>query len=162
MSFRWLRRLGLPGLLLGAALCAGCALPHIAVHDDPLSAEEHLKLGMAYEADKEPERAAAEYRLAARKVLVARLYLGNVLFGMGKLGDAEGEYRAALKQLPDNAEVLNNLAWLLCTQKKSLEEAETLAARAVRLEPKREAFADTLKAIRALRGPQDASKPPSK
>jgi len=85
-----------------------------------------------------------------------------VLFGMGKPGDAEGEYRAALKQLPDNAEVLNNLAWLLCTQKKSLEEAETLAARAVRLEPKREAFADTLKAIRALRGPQDASKPPSK
>jgi len=139
-------------LLLAALLCAGCAVPQIVVHDDPLSAEEHLKLGMAYEADKEPERAAAEYRLAGRKVPVAKLYLGNVLFGMGKLNDAEDEYRGALKQLPDNAEVLNNLAWLLYTRKRNLAEAEALAARAVSLEPKRGAFVDTLKAIRALRG----------
>jgi Tfp pilus assembly protein PilF len=148
-AFSRLARLAIPALFV--VFCAGCAIPHIVVHDDPLSPEEHLKLGMAYEADKEPERAAAEYRLAAGNVPLARLYLGNTLFGMGKLSAAEDAYRAALKQLPDNAEVLNNLAWLLHTRKKSLDEAESLAARAVQLEPNRQAFKDTLMAIRAQR-----------
>lgn len=134
------------------ALAMGCALPRIVVHDDPLSAEEHLKLGMAYESGGETERAAAEYRLAAHKEPLARLYLGNVLFGRGQLDDAETEYRAALKGLPDNPEVLNNLAWLLCTRKISLAEAEALAARAISLDPARPAFRDTLKAIRAAQG----------
>ncbi|PKN08432.1 MAG: hypothetical protein CVU73_08295 [Deltaproteobacteria bacterium HGW-Deltaproteobacteria-8] len=134
------------------ALASGCALPRIVVHDDPLSAGEHLKLGMAYESGGEPERAAAEYRLAARKEPLARLYLGNVLFGQGQLDDAETEYRAAVKGLPDNPEALNNLAWLLYTRKSDLAEAEALAVKAVTLAPARPAFQDTLKAIRAAQG----------
>ncbi|MDR3640715.1 MAG: tetratricopeptide repeat protein [Humidesulfovibrio sp.] len=140
----------LAGLLV-AALCAGCALPKIAIYDDPLTAEEHLKLGMAYEAGKEPERAAEEYRHAARKLPLAHLYLGNTYFGLERYADAEDEYRAAVRLLPGNAEALNNLAWLLYTREKPLEEAESLAARAVRLEPDRRAFQDTLAAIRARR-----------
>lgn len=143
-------RNALPGLLL-ALLCAGCALPQIVIHDDPLTAEEHLKLGMAYEKDKEPERAADEYRHAARKVPLAHLYLGNTLFGMRRLNDAEDEYRTALRLLPDNAEVQNNLAWLLCTRGRSLEEAEKLAASAVAKEPGNAAYADTLAAVRKAR-----------
>ena len=144
-----LLRVALLLLLLVAGGCA--AFPQIVIHDDPLTPEEHLKLGMAYESNKETERAVAEYELAARKVPLAYLYLGNALVGMGKLAEAEDAYRAGQKQMPDNTEVLNNLAWLLYTRKKALPEAEKLAARAVSLEPGRAAFKDTLAAIRALR-----------
>lgn len=145
-------RLLLPLLLaVCLALLGGCALPHIVIHDDPLTPKEHLKLGMAYEAKGETSRADAEYRLAVRQEPLAHLYLGNLLFGQGKLGDAEDEYRAAQKALPENAEVLNNLAWLLHTRKKAPAEAEALAERAVSLEPSRPAFGDTLRAIRAAR-----------
>jgi len=138
-----------------AALAAGCALPRIVVHDDPLSAGEHLKLGLAYEAGGEAARAAAEYRLAAPKEPLARLYLGNVLFEQGQLDEAETEYRAAVKDLPGNPEALNNLAWLLCARKTALAEAEALAVQAVTLAPARPAFQDTLQAIRALRSGAD-------
>jgi Tfp pilus assembly protein PilF len=141
-------------LLCLAALAAGCAMPHIAVHDDPLSGAEHLKLGMAYESKGEPDRAAAEYKMALRSEPLARLYLGNVFFGQGRLGDAETEYRAALERLPNNSEVMNNLAWLLLTRKRSLDEAQDLAERAVARAPSaaaKTAYQDTLTAIRAAR-----------
>ncbi|HYA03901.1 MAG TPA: hypothetical protein VEI04_12385, partial [Syntrophobacteria bacterium] len=48
-----------------AFLC-GCSLPHIVVLGDPLSPEEHLKLGMAYESKAEYDLAAAEYKAASR------------------------------------------------------------------------------------------------
>jgi len=138
-------------LLCAALLAVGCSMPRIAIHDDPLSPEEHLKLGMSYEAGREPERAVDEYRRAARKVPLAHLYLGNALFGLGRLDPAEAEYREAVRLLPDNAEALNNLAWLLVQRGRSLAEAEDLAARAVRLEPGRAAFRDTLAAARAAK-----------
>lgn len=141
-------------LLCLAALAAGCAMPHIAVHDDPLSGAEHLKLGMAYESKGEPDRAAAEYKMALRSEPLARLYLGNVFFGQGRLGDAETEYRAALERLPNNPEVMNNLAWLLLTRKRNLDEAQDLAERAVSRAPSaaaKTAYLDTLTAIRAAR-----------
>ncbi|MDP2849383.1 MAG: tetratricopeptide repeat protein [Humidesulfovibrio sp.] len=142
-------------LLLGCALmAASCAMPRIAVHDDPLSGREHLKLGMAYEAKGETERAMSEYGMALRSEPLARLYMGNILFGQGKLAEAEVEYRAALERLPDNPEVMNNLAWLLLKRKHNLEEAQTLAERAVSRAPSKSAlsaYKDTLKAIRAAR-----------
>jgi len=137
-----------------AGLLAGCAMPHIAVHDDPLSGAEHLKLGMAYESKGESDRAAAEYKMALRREPLARLYLGNVYFGQNRLAEAEAEYRAALERLPDNPEVMNNLAWLLLTRKRKLEEAQELAERAVARAPSdaaKNAYQDTLTAIRAAR-----------
>ncbi len=142
----------LPLLPLLPLLLWSCALPQIVIHDDPLSAREHMKLGMAYEAKGEAARAEGEYRLAARHEPLARLYLGNLLYGQGRPDDAEGEYRTALKALPDNPEALNNLAWLLHERGKNTDEAEALAARAVELAPARPAFLDTLRAIRAARG----------
>ncbi len=143
-------RRALCALVLAAFCCAGCALPRVAILDDPLSPEEHLKLGMAYEA-KEPERALEEYRHAARKIPLAHLYLGNTLFGLKRLKEAEAEYREAARLMPDNAEALNNLAWALLTRGGSLPEAEELARKAVALDPKRPAFVDTLAAVRAAR-----------
>lgn len=132
-------------------LASGCALPHIVIHDDPLTPAEHLKLGMAYEANRETDRATTEYTLAARKEPLARLYLGNLLYGQGKLDDAEAEYRKAMQALPNNPEVLNNLAWLLHERRKDLAEAEALALKAVQAAPARPEFQDTLKAIRAAK-----------
>lgn len=141
-------------LLALAALVAGCAMPRIAVHDDPLSGAEHLSLGMAYEAKGEADRAASEYKLALRSEPLARLYLGNVYYGQGRLAEAEAEYRAALERLPDHPEVMNNLAWLLLARKRKLDEAQDLAERAVARAPSdaaRAAYQDTLAAIRAAR-----------
>ncbi len=137
-----------------AALClwaAGCSLPRIAVHDDPLSPAEHLQLGQAYEAKGEAEAAAREYELAARRLPAARLYLGNVRFGQGRLDQAEAAYREVIRTAPDNAEAYNNLAWLLYTRQEKLDEAEELAAKAVALEPGRAAFRDTLEQVRRAR-----------
>lgn len=145
--------------LLGA-LALGClscsAMPRISVHDDPLSGAEHVQLGMAYEAKGETERAAAEYRQAMNREPLARLYLGNLLYGQGKLPEAEAEYRAALERLPGNAEVMNNLAWVLLKRGRTLEEAQELAEGAVSRAasaPARAAYQDTLSAIRAARAP---------
>jgi len=141
-------------LLSLAALMVGCAMPHIAVHDDPLSGAEHLKLGMAYESKGESDNAASEYRLALRTEPLARLYLGNVYFGQHRLAEAETEYRAALERLPDHPEVMNNLAWLLLARGRKLDEAQELAERAVARAPSdaaRAAYQDTLTAIHAAR-----------
>lgn len=137
-----------------AVLClwaAGCSLPRIVVHDDPLSSAEHLQLGQAYEAKGEADAAAREYELAARHLPAARLYLGNVRFGQGRLDEAESAYRTVISTVPDNAEAYNNLAWLLYTREKNLDEAETLAARAVEMAPGRAEFADTLEQVRRAR-----------
>lgn len=145
-------RLALPLTL--AVLATGCAMPRIAVHDDPLSGAEHLRLGMAYEAKGESDRAAAEYRLALRTEPLARLYLGNIFYGQNRLAEAEAEYRAALERLPGNPEVMNNLAWVLLARGRTLDEAQELAERAVARAPSdaaKAAYQDTLTAIRAAR-----------
>lgn len=136
------------------AAAGGCAMPRIAVHDDPLSGAEHLKLGMAYESKGEPDRAAAEYKLALRTEPLARLYLGNIYYGQKRLAEAETEYRAALERLPGNPEVMNNLAWVLFSRGRMLDEAKDLAERAVAKAPSAEAraaYQDTLTAILAAR-----------
>lgn len=140
------------GLALVLALAAGCSLPRIAVHDDPLSPEEHLALGQADEARGDAEAAVREYRTAARHLPLARLFLGNALYGLGRLDQAETAFRDAIRLLPDNPEAYNNLAWLLYTRRENLEEAEELAARAVQLDPERATFRDTLAQVRQARG----------
>jgi tetratricopeptide (TPR) repeat protein len=137
--------------VLALPVLAGCALPRIAIHDDPLSPQEHLELGQADEARGDAEAAVREYRAAARHLPLARLFLGNALFGLGRLEEAEAAYREAIRLLPGNAEAHNNLAWLLHTRGRDLDEAVKLAERAVELDPGREAFRDTREQVRAAR-----------
>ncbi|HYR02794.1 MAG TPA: tetratricopeptide repeat protein, partial [Syntrophobacteria bacterium] len=92
------------------ALLSGCSLPRITVLEDPLSPEEHLKLGMAYESKKEYDLAAAEYTTASRSLPAAYLFLGNVLFLQSKYAEAEQRYRQAIKELPGDPRPYNNLA----------------------------------------------------
>jgi tetratricopeptide (TPR) repeat protein len=141
------------------AVISGCSLPRIIVLEDPLSPEEHLKLGMAYESKKEYDLAVGEYTTASRSLPVAYLFLGNVLFLQGKYVESEQRYRRAIKELPGDPRPSNNLAWLYYTQGIKLEEAENLARRALSLAPAGEdaPYRDTLDRILKARGLEGTS-----
>lgn len=133
-------------LLLIASSCA--SLPRIIVLDDPLTPEEHINLGLAYEKKGEPDNAIEEYKKASKKLPAAYLYLGNIYQQMKKLDEAEAFYRKAIEKAPALADAYNNLAWLYCTKGTNLEEAERLASKAVELNPSKEEYQDTLRNIR--------------
>ncbi|HET6514205.1 MAG TPA: tetratricopeptide repeat protein [Thermodesulfovibrionales bacterium] len=134
------------------AFFVGCSLPRIIILDDPLSPEEHINLGVAYERRGEFESAIKEYEAAAKKLPVAYLYLGNVFFQKNDLGNAEKCYRISIEKDPGNADIYNNLAWLYYTKKENLDEAEGLVLKAMELNPANKVdYQDTLMKIRALR-----------
>ena len=134
-------------------IIAGCAMPRIIIYDDPLSSEEHLKLGMAYEKDGELDNAIREYKAAARKLPIAYLYLGNVHFQKNELDEAEKYYKKAIRKEAHNADAHNNLAWLYYIREENLDKAENLALRAMELDPsKRDVYMDTLEKVRELKG----------
>ncbi|MDJ0829377.1 MAG: tetratricopeptide repeat protein [Desulfobacterales bacterium] len=136
-------------LLFGMFLMCGCSLPRIAIIEDPLTPEEHLKLGMAYEEKGDFEHAIKEYQAAVKQYPVAYFYLGNIYFKENQFDLAEKNYQKAIQKLPDNPRPLNNLAWLYYTQRKNMHEAEELARRALALAPADEkaTYRDTLDRI---------------
>lgn len=136
-----------------SAICCllflGCALPRIIVLDDPLSPEEHLNLGVAYEQNKEYDSALKEYEKASKNLPVAYLYMGNIYFSKKEFREAEWFYKKVIDEDSKNADAYNNLAWLYYTKKENLEEAEDLALKAINLNPlKKEIYQDTLEKIR--------------
>lgn len=144
-------------ILLFFTLCPlgvfyGCSLPRIIVLEDPLTPEEHLTLGVAYEKKGELDHAIKEYKLASRKLPLAYLYLGNVYFQKQEFDEAEEYYRKAMKKDPQNADAYNNLAWLYYTERENLDEAERLVLKAMGLNPSKEnIYGDTLEKIRGLK-----------
>lgn len=146
-------------LLFTAALiafCLGlaaCSLPRITVLGDPLTAEEHLQLGLAYERDGELGLAEREYEEAANELPEARYYLGNLAFAREDWDEAERQYEKAVRGLPKDPRPRNNLAWLLYTRGEELDRAEELARQAVALasDAERAEYADTLEKIRQAR-----------
>ena len=130
----------------------GCAFPRIVVLDDPLTPEEHLNLGVAYERKGELDSAIKEYELAAKKLSIAYLYLGNAYFQKEILSEAEKYYRLAIENEILNADAHNNLAWLYYVKKENLDEAESLVLKAIELNPsKNDIYGDTLKRIKELK-----------
>lgn len=130
----------------------GCSFPRIIVLDDPLSPEEHLNLGVAYEKKGEFDSAIKEYVAASKAMPVAYVYLGNVYFQKNEYDNAERHYRRAIKNDSRNADAHNNLAWLYYTKRENLKEAEELALKAMELNPLgKETYQDTLDKIRAVR-----------
>jgi tetratricopeptide (TPR) repeat protein len=132
-------------------------MPGIVVLKDPLSPEEHINLGVAYEARGELDYAIREYRAASRKQdMPALLYLGNAYFQKNDLSEAERFYKEAIEKEPANADATNNLAWLYYTKKEKLGEAESLVIRAMGLNPSRRGiYQDTLDRIRETKGQED-------
>ncbi len=130
-------------------LSAACSLPRIIILKDPLTPEEHLNLGVAYEKQGEYDAAIKEYQAAAKKLPAANLYLGNAYFQKKDLRQAEKYYREAIRKEPRNADACNNLAWLYYTKKENLDQAEDLARKAMELNPaKEDIYRDTLEKIR--------------
>jgi tetratricopeptide (TPR) repeat protein len=142
----------LASLALLLVLAAGCTMPRIMILSDPLSPEEHLQLGIAYEKKGEFDNAIREYEAAAKKTPLAYYYLGNAHFQKKELGKAEIYYKKAIDKGASNADAYNNLAWLYCVQMKNLVEAEGLALKAIELNPaKKDSYKDTLERIRELK-----------
>lgn len=102
------------GCLIGALLllcCAACGPHHLP---DPLTPEEHLDLGKAYEARGETERAQGQYTAAAVTVPEGDFYLGNLAAATGQDAVALEYYRKAQPDMSDDPHLNNNLAWVLC------------------------------------------------
>jgi len=125
--------------LLGAVLLCGglsaCAGLREASAPDPLTADEHMRLGASYEDQGLREAATKEYAAALRREkdsLPALMALGNVAFQRGDLIEAEIYYRKVLKLVPDHAGANNNLAMVFLVRGSRLEYAETLAKTALK------------------------------
>lgn len=136
-----------------------CSFPKIIILDDPLSPEEHINLGVAYESKGQFELAIEEYNKASKKLPAAYLYLGNAYMKKGNLEEAEIYYKKTIKKQPDLADAYNNLAWLYyikikeskLTSNNILDEAERLSLEALRLDPLNENYRDTLSKILELK-----------
>jgi len=166
---RRLRRLqGVPPLalsllLLQAVLSAGCGrMPRIIVLEDPLTAGEHLELGVAYERSGEYDLAIREYERALRKdgkSFQARVNLGNVRLAKKEYGKAREEYREALGIRPGDPEATNNLAWAAILSGEEREEAAAGMEAVVSREENRTAtLLDTLGVLRMRMGQTAAAK----
>ncbi|MBI4689901.1 MAG: tetratricopeptide repeat protein [Nitrospirae bacterium] len=134
------------------SLLSSCSLPRIIVLEDPLSPEEHINLGVAYEKKGELDNALKEYKEASKKLPAAYLYIGNIYFQEKRFDEAELYYKKAIKKDSQNAAAYNNLAWLYYTKKENLDDAVTLVLKAMELNPSRkDVYQDTLEKIRKLK-----------
>jgi len=120
---------------------------HIVILHDPLSAEEHNDLGVAYEQKGEIDAAIREYNAALRKrkdFPTARVNLGNVYFRKKDHSKAEKLYAGVLQADSANTDAGNNLAMLYLETGKHLDQALRLAERCVRLASQNARYHDTL------------------
>jgi len=117
-------------LLPAVLLATGCGkMPRLIVMSDPLTPEEHLALGVAYERKGEYTLAVREYEKVLRQdgsYFQAWVNLGNVRMAEKEYGKARENYLKALAIRPGDPEATNNLAWAAIF---SGEEREDAAAR---------------------------------
>jgi tetratricopeptide (TPR) repeat protein len=141
--------------LCAATLFSACSIPRMIIIKDPLTPEEHLNLGVTYEKRGEFDQAIREYQLAAKKLPIAFLYLGNAYFLKNDWDQAEIYFKKAIEKDGKNAAAHNNLAWLYFQRGKNLEQAEALAQRALELDPSKSSiYKDTLEKVREKRATQ--------
>lgn len=149
-------------LALAAAL-AGCAgLPKVFAEPDPLTADEHARLGAAYEEQGEKKAADAQYLRAVasdRRHLGAWMAMGNRAFEDGDLEKARRCYRRVLGLAPRHPGASNNLAMVYLAQGRRLDEAEALAKDALAADGPMKPYAlDTLAQIERRRAADGAGR----
>ena len=114
---------------------------------NPQSATLYLALGNAYRLKGDYAKALATLQKGAGMApkdpgpMVAE---AEVLTNAGRQQEALEKYRAALRLAPNNATLLNNVAYLLADTGGSLEEALKDARRALELDAKQPRYSDTL------------------
>ena len=107
----------------------------------PLDAQVYRNFAATLGQLGKPGEAARQLQtaLSLKPDLPTRLELAQLFFQQGDLGQAETQYRLALRLDPDCLEALNNLGWLLATASddhlRDGPEAVHLAERARRLPP---------------------------
>jgi tetratricopeptide (TPR) repeat protein len=114
---------------------------------NPKSADVHLRLGETFRRMGDAQNAIKHFgqaRELAPNDPAANVQLALMLEGTGKREDAKPLYEHVLKIDPDNAIVLNNLAYMLADQGSELDHALTLAQRAKQKFPTNPDIADTL------------------
>jgi Tfp pilus assembly protein PilF len=135
-------------LIFLIAACAMPKIPKIIVIDDPLTAEQHNDLGVAYEEKGDFDLAGKEYEKAIKKNrewVIPYLNLGHLYYRQDKLDQAEWALREGLRVKGDHPDLLNNLAWVLM-EKGQLEDAKALIDKAIAIEDKEE-YQDTREEI---------------
>lgn len=131
------RYLGVLGL--GAALLlSGCAtLPVWVPGKDSLSSDEHVKLGVSYEAQGDLAHAGEQYQLALKRDkhnTQALLNLGQLAFNAGDYNHATAYYARALKLLPHDPTTSNNLAMVYIASGKHQDRIKSLLDDALKQE----------------------------
>ena len=140
-------RLALRIALIVFALTA-CSTPRIVILNDPLTAREHVDLGLAYEHKGLLDLAKKEYLKAVDiqdNWEVPYFNLGNVAYSQQDLKNAETYYRKALNLDQQNPNIMNNLANLLHDMGRN-EEAMVLIDKALAIAHKAQ-YLDTKQKI---------------
>jgi hypothetical protein len=128
---------------------------HAAILIHPPDLTDSLRAAVALEEQGKYSEAANSYREIVTRhpdSAVAWTDLGNVDMHLGKHEEAEAEFRRALAADGSSRDAMNNLAWLLLTEKR-LDEAESLARKATALPgPDSYLMLDTLARVLAAKG----------
>jgi len=131
--------------VVGLALLGCAAAPPSR---DPLTADEHNDLGVAYYREGDYPSAAREFRHALDRrpgFTRARVNLGDAELAQGAIDAAIAAYEAALTASPDDPAIANNLAWALLQHRERWPEAEPLVRGALARDPEpRGYYLDTL------------------
>jgi tetratricopeptide (TPR) repeat protein len=144
-------------------LLSGCGyFPKIVFVQDPLTAEEHNNLGVAYESEGKYDLALREYKKALDKdgsLITPLVNMGNVYFKQKKYKDAEKYYLKALKRNEKNIEAANNLASLYISVGKDYEKGLECLTKATASMENVPAYAlDTLGVLNLRLGDKDRAK----
>ncbi len=130
-----LRHVSFGALFIAALLILeGCSMPRIIILNDPLSAEEHVKLGRIYVSEGKDNLAAQQYEAAVKsdpKSVSPLLLLGDLSFRSGNYEAAKSAYQRAIALQPENGDIYNNLCWVYLKQNNGIDKAGDLIKKAL-------------------------------
>ncbi|HBG45886.1 MAG TPA: hypothetical protein DDW94_02750 [Deltaproteobacteria bacterium] len=141
-----------------SVILSSCGVIKVA-GPDPLSLNEHMRLGAIYESQGKYDLALREYDSAKSiDTKEANVYfaIGNVYLRMKEYPKAEKSYGRAI-ELREAPEFYNNLGWLLM-EKGDMEGARSMVEKAVRMSGEGGySYLDTLGVIQLRAGEYEAA-----